>query len=142
MKGFKSFNSASATLEGIEVAHMIRKGQFASNENESKLRSCGFEDLENDSFDIIINATSASLSGSIPPIPEKLIRSDVVCYDMVYGKEQTPFINWAKKHGSTQLIDGLGMLVGQAAESFAIWRGVKPQVEPVITYLRKSLAAE
>ncbi|MCJ8320075.1 MAG: shikimate dehydrogenase [Colwellia sp.] len=116
--------------------------QFTSSENQSKLRACGFENVENDNFDIIINATSASLSGSVPPISEKLIRPDVVCYDMVYGKEQTPFMNWAKKQGSAQVIDGLGMLVSQAAESFAIWRGVKPEVETVISYLRKSLASE
>jgi len=116
--------------------------QFTTDKKETKLTACGFEDVENNNFDLIINATSASLSGNVPPIPEKLIRPDVVCYDMVYGKELTPFLHWAKNKGSEHLIDGLGMLVGQAAESFAIWRGVKPEVESVITHLRKSLAAE
>jgi len=116
--------------------------QFTTDKKETKLTACGFEDVENNNFDLIINATSASLSGNVPPIPEKLIRPDVVCYDMVYGKELTPFLHWAKNKGSEHVIDGLGMLVGQAAESFAIWRGVKPEVESVITHLRKSLAAE
>lgn len=114
--------------------------QFTSS--QSKLKACGFGDVENENFDIIINATSASLSGSIPPISAKLIKPAVVCYDMVYGKELTPFLLWAKNQSSEHVIDGLGMLVGQAAESFAIWRGVKPEVESVITKLRKSLAAE
>ena len=111
-------------------------------DNNSQLTACGFDDLANASFDIIINATSASLSGDVPPIPADLIKANVVCYDMVYGKELTPFLNWSKKQGADYVIDGLGMLVGQAAESFAIWRGIKPQVTSVITNLRKSLAAE
>lgn len=120
--------------------------QFSASEslaaNKEKLSACGFDDLTDHSFDIIINATSASLSGNVPPIPAQLITADTACYDMVYGKELAPFLNWAKKQGSDKVIDGLGMLVGQAAESFAIWRGVKPEVEPVITSLRISLAAE
>ena len=113
-----------------------------SDKNEEKLTACGFENLVDSDFDIIINATSASLSGNIPPIPEHLIKVSTICYDMVYGKELTPFLNWANKQGSEKIIDGLGMLVGQAAESFFIWRGLKPEIEPVITSLRASLAAE
>jgi shikimate dehydrogenase len=78
----------------------------------------------------------------VPSIPAQIISADVVCYDMVYGRELTPFLMWAKEQGSDHLIDGLGMLVGQAAESFAIWREVKPEVESVIASLRKSLAGE
>ena len=116
--------------------------QYTSVKYKGKLKASSFTDVENDKFDIIINATSASLTGSVPPISVKLIRSDVVCYDMVYSKELTPFLLWAKSHSAEYVIDGLGMLVGQAAESFEIWRGVKPEVESVITQLRKSLAAE
>ena len=124
----------------VSKAESICK-QFNVNKNNSKLTACGFDDVVND-FDIIINATSASLSGQVPSIPAHIINADVVCYDMVYGRELTPFLMWAKEQGADNLIDGLGMLVGQAAESFAIWRGVTPEVELVMTSLRKSLAAE
>ncbi len=110
--------------------------------SQNKLTACGFDDVGQKAFDIIINATSASLSGNIPPISSQLIKDDVVCYDMVYGKQLTPFLSWAKEHGASCIIDGLGMLVGQAAESFAIWRNVKPEVEVVISNLRSALAAE
>ena len=124
----------------VSKAESICK-QFNVDKNNSKLTACGFDDVVND-FDIIINATSASLSGQVPSIPAQIISTDVVCYDMVYGRELTPFLMWAKEQGSDHLIDGLGMLVGQAAESFAIWREVKPEVESVIASLRKSLAGE
>ena len=124
----------------VSKAESICK-KFNVDKNNSKLTACGFDDVVND-FDIIINATSASLSGQVPSIPAQIISADVVCYDMVYGRELTPFLMWAKEQGSDHLIDGLGMLVGQAAESFAIWREVKPEVESVIASLRKSLAGE
>jgi len=108
----------------------------------SKLSFCSFEQATDHGFDIIINATSASLSGDVPPISTELINTNVICYDMVYGKQLTPFLSWAKQQGASHLIDGLGMLVGQAAESFAIWRNVKPEVETVIDELRRSLVNE
>ena len=104
-----------------------------------RLSACGFQDLEQQHFDVIINATSASLSGNLPPIPTSLLSQNIVCYDMVYGKDKTPFLRWAKEHGAIKLIDGLGMLVGQAAVSFEIWRNVTPEVQPVIDTLRASL---
>ena len=104
-----------------------------------RLSACGFQDLEQQHFDVIINATSASLSGNLPPIPTSLISQNIVCYDMVYGKDKTPFLRWAEEHGAIKLIDGLGMLVGQAAVSFEIWRNVTPEVQPVIDTLRASL---
>lgn len=73
-------------------------------------------------FDLVINGTSASLSGDLPPLPDELVRTSTVCYDMMYGKEDTIFMKWAKKRGSQYVFDGLGMLVEQAAESFRIWR--------------------
>ncbi|NQY33857.1 MAG: shikimate dehydrogenase [Alteromonadaceae bacterium] len=107
--------------------------------NSDKLSACGFEQIANKHYDVIINATSASLSGNVPPIAEQLIHSDTVCYDMVYGQGLTPFLEWAKQSGSEKLIDGLGMLVGQAAESFNLWRGVMPETEQVLQSLRASL---
>jgi shikimate dehydrogenase len=101
--------------------------------------TCSFSDLENKSFDIIINGTSASLTGDLPPLPNNIILSDAYCYDMMYSKELTPFLKWAKQHGCKKLSDGLGMLVCQGAESFFIWRKVKPYTVDVIKHVRKML---
>jgi len=107
--------------------------------NNEKLVACGFESIDPNGFDLIINATSASLSGKVPLISKEVIEINTVCYDMVYGKELTPFLIWAEELGAKEVIDGLGMLVGQAAESFALWRTVKPEVNIVIDSLRSSL---
>ena len=109
---------------------------------DEKLTACSFEQTENQSYDVIINATSASLSGKLPAISTSIINSDIVCYDMAYGKSLTPFLVWSTQQGAGKVVDGLGMLVGQAAESFNIWRGIKPAVEQVLSDLRDSLAAE
>jgi len=107
--------------------------------NDDRLYACGFEQTVDQEFELIINATSASLSGNLPAISSSIINSKVVCYDMVYSKQLTPFLSWAKEQGAITVIDGLGMLVGQAAVSFAIWRGVKPEVDPVIKQLKQAL---
>ena len=91
------------------------------------------------SYDVIVNSTSSSLSGDVPNISIDTINPQTVCYDMMYGKQPTAFNLWAAAQGASQTIDGLGMLVGQAAESFNIWRKVKPSVEPVLTQLRAEL---
>ena len=105
------------------------------------LLGCGFDMLDEQQFDVIINGTSASLQGELPPLPDSLINADgsTVCYDMLYGAEPTPFMQWAAVRGA-KVSDGLGMLVGQAAESFALWRGVRPETAPVISRLRAKLA--
>ncbi len=102
---------------------------------------CGFDDLDGSSFDIVINGTSASLKGEVPPLPDALLAKGALCYDMMYGAAPTAFMAWADDHNSTHIADGLGMLVEQAAESFLIWRGVKPQTAPVINAVRESLSA-
>ncbi|MCK9797080.1 shikimate dehydrogenase [Pseudomonas sp. MAFF 302030] len=100
----------------------------------------GFDWLE-ESVDLIINATSASLSGDLPPIASSLIEpGHTVCYDMMYGKEPTPFCRWATEHGAVAALDGLGMLAEQAAEAFYLWRGVRPDSAPVLAELRRQLA--
>ncbi len=91
-------------------------------------------------FDLIINSTSASLSNEVPPIDAGLIHPDIICYDMMYGAEKTAFNQWAEQQGCKKTIDGLGMLVSQAAESFALWRGVTPEAAPALELLRASLA--
>ena len=91
------------------------------------------------SFDLVINSTSTSLTDELPPVPASVFGKDSFAYDMVYQNKQTIFLSWAKEQGSSKLVDGLGMLVGQAAESFNIWRGEMPTQKPVLDLLRKAL---
>jgi shikimate dehydrogenase len=83
-------------------------------------------------FDVLINATSAGLKGETPPFPASLVGPSSFCYDLVYGSSDTPFVAWAKTHGAARAVHGWGMLVEQAAESFAIWRGVRPDTKPLL----------
>ncbi|MQT84081.1 shikimate dehydrogenase [Pseudomonas sp. FSL R10-2964] len=100
----------------------------------------GFDWLH-EPVDLIINATSASLSGELPPIASSLIEpGKTLCYDMMYGKEPTPFCVWTSGHGAGQVMDGLGMLAEQAAEAFYLWRGVRPDTAPALAELRRLLA--
>lgn len=98
-----------------------------------------FEQLAGESFDVVINGTSASLSGDLPPLPNGLLNPNASCYDLMYGAEPTVFLKWAAEQGAVKLADGLGMLVGQAAEAFYLWRQIRPEVVPVITALRRQL---
>ena len=101
------------------------------------IRICGFDELAAAGrFDVIINAVPAGLTAALPPLPDDLARG-CCCYDMVYGDATTPFVAWAVEHGARTASDGLGMLVEQAAESFFIWRGVRPETVPVIDMLRR-----
>ena len=103
------------------------------------IKASSFEQLDGE-FDLIINSTSAGLSGQIAPISAELIRPETAIYDMTYSAEITAFNKWAKQLGARLVIDGLGMLVGQAAESFAMWRGLKPSAKQVLTELRHNLS--
>ena len=109
------------------------KSQFAAI---ATINATTYESLSGQQFDIVINATSTSLHGEHLPLPEQLFAPGALAYDMAYGKEETPFQIDAKKLGATQTADGLGMLVGQAAESFHLWRGVRPEIAPVFSMLR------
>ena len=99
------------------------------------VRGCGFEDLGDEPFDIVINATAAGLSGAVPNVDSAIIASHTVCYDMSYSKSATPFVTWAIEQGCARAHKGWGMLVEQAAESFTLWRGVRPDTEPVLAAL-------
>jgi shikimate dehydrogenase len=98
-----------------------------------------FEQLHGDVFDIVINGTAASMQGELPPLPDNLLAVHACCYDMMYGSEPTVFLRWAKERGAAQTADGLGMLVGQAAEAFYLWRQIRPEVVPVITAMRRQI---
>lgn len=99
---------------------------------------CGLPALAGTSFDLIINATAASLHRELPPLPEDVVASGGWCYDMMYSTQPTIFMRWASEHGAEKSLDGLGMLVEQAAEAFYLWRGVRPETAPVIAALRKN----
>lgn len=100
---------------------------------------CGFMQLAGRCFDIVINATSASLSDAAPDLPAGLYAPDSLAYDMMYGKGDTAFMVAARQQGATLVADGLGMLVEQAAESFLLWRGVRPDTAPVLAEVRAAL---
>ena len=95
---------------------------------------------ENGRFDVVINATSASLSGEALPLPPGVFAPGSLAYDMMYGKGETPFLALARAQGAARLADGLGMLVEQAAEAFLVWRGVRPDSKPVLAALRTTLS--
>ena len=96
----------------------------------------GFEAVGDEPYDIVINATSASIDGAVPPVEPTVLGPQTLCYDMMYGSTLTPFGQWAVDHGCARVFDGLGMLVEQAAESFFLWRGVRPRTVPVLSILR------
>lgn len=103
---------------------------------QGPISAAGFDWIE-ESVDLIINATSASLDGQLPPISPKLIcPGQTWCYDMMYASEATVFNRWAQQQGAAVCLDGLGMLVEQAAEAFLLWRGVRPDTAPVLAVLR------
>lgn len=99
----------------------------------------GYPLLENNAFNLIINATAGSLQGELPPLPEGVLHAGGWVYDMMYGNEPTIFMKWGEARGAAQSLDGLGMLVEQAAEAFHLWRKVRPQTAPVITQLRQAM---
>ncbi len=101
-----------------------------------EIMACGYDALDGENFDLIINGTSSGLANAMPPLPDDVLVPGGVCYDMFYGKSPGPFLSWAERHGASAWADGLGMLVDQAAESFRIWRGVKPETGPVLQQLR------
>lgn len=116
------------------------KAQFIVDQYpEENIQSSLYNEVAKYHFDLIINATSAGLTGDSLPIPNQVITTNTVCYDMVYGKQLTPFLVHSKALGAKKVIDGLGMLVSQAAESFAIWRGIKPSTQEIMKQLRAEL---
>jgi shikimate dehydrogenase len=111
-------------------------------EADGIVRGCGFEALTDGPYDIVINATSTSLTGAALPLPPGVVDTRSFCYDMGYGRDDTAFVRWARERGCVRTAMGLGMLVEQAAESFYLWRGVRPETAPVLAALKAELAAE
>jgi shikimate dehydrogenase len=97
---------------------------------------CGLDELGDDRFDLVINGTAAGLAGEVPRISPECFGTGAWAYDMMYAAEPTAFVKWAQEQGVTHAADGLGMLVEQAAESFFLWRGIRPDTDSVIKDLR------
>ncbi|MGO3131825.1 MAG: shikimate dehydrogenase [Alcaligenes sp.] len=120
-------------------AYEIREQVVALDPDASRRLSAGGLDDHCGDWDIVINATSASLNQNLPELPDARYRSNSLAYDMFYASEPTAFMQAAEQAGATHSKDGLGMLVGQAAASFQIWHGVQPDVEPVLAALRQAI---
>jgi len=102
-----------------------------------EISASGFSEVDYRPLDIVINATAASLAGETPELPPRAIGPDTVCYDMAYGRGETAFMRWARERGSTRAFKGWGMLVEQAAESYLLWHGVRPETKTVVTALER-----
>ena len=107
---------------------------------QGPVSAMAFDALEAKRFDIVVNATAASLAGDLPSLPPGTLRAGGVAYDTAYAAHPTPFVRWGAGEGAAIATDGLGMLVEQAAESFRLWRGREPRTGPVIDALRSDLA--
>ncbi len=106
--------------------------------NQLSITVSSFEETGTEAFDLIINGTSASLGGELPPVNSDLVTPQSCCYDLMYADADTAFVTWAKQAGAGLALDGIGMLVEQAADSFEIWHGVRPETAGVIEELRSN----
>lgn len=131
---------AALTLANRTVARAeALAADFAQHAATGHLDASSFAALAGRRFDLVINATAASLADQAPPLPAGLYAPGALAYDMMYGRGDTPFLAAARADGAARLSDGLGMLVEQAAESFLLWRGVRPDTAPVLAELRRQL---
>jgi len=103
------------------------------------VRAATLAELGGTQWDLILNATSTSLSGELPQLSATLLGRECLCYDLAYGMGPTAFMRWAQSHGAARTASGLGMLIEQAAEAFQIWRGVRPDTAPVRAMLMKEM---
>ena len=135
-----------AALLAVRPAELVIANRTKSRADElvrqfrtpAALRAAALDELESLApFDLLINATSAGLTGPMPALPGSLVGPESVAYDIVYGAHDSPFIEWARARGAARALKGWGMLVEQAAESFFIWRGVRPDTTPVLQQLAR-----
>jgi shikimate dehydrogenase len=137
-----------APLLGLKPAALLIANRTADRARElaagfsrlGECEGCGFDEISGGPYDLIINATSASLAGEAPPLPPGVVTQRSFCYDMAYANEDTSFIRWAQMQGCSRSAMGLGMLVEQAAESFHAWRGVRPDTASVLAALKAEIA--
>ena len=137
-QGPRSLVVANRTLARAQA--LVQSHLELATLQKTKLLALDLQGLEHD-FDLIINATASSLEGAGVPVPAQVLRPGCLAYDMMYGPAAQGFLHWATQHGA-QARDGLGMLVEQAAEAFALWRGVRPPAAQVLAELRALLQAE
>lgn len=121
----------------VVVNRTVEKGVVLAREfgAAGPVTACGYRDLAGARFDVVVNATSASLRAELPPVPAEVFGGATLAYELAYGKGLTPFLRLAQNAGVPRLADGVGMLVEQAAEAFAWWRGVRPETAALITQL-------
>jgi shikimate dehydrogenase len=125
---------ANRTLD--KAQRLAARFGTAAAASGTRLQASGYETLAGRGFDLVVNGTSASLHGALPELPGGVFAIGALAYDMLYGNGPTPFLQRAQGQGAARLADGIGMLVEQAAESFLIWRGVRPHTAPVIAQLK------
>lgn len=125
---------ANRTLAKAE--ELVQLFNAEKSAQEAKLLRASSLQIHARPFDIVINGTSASLGGEMPDLDPAILNPNACCYDMMYGKQLTVFLQWAERHRAKEVADGLGMLVEQAAESFYLWRGVRPETKIVMEQLR------
>lgn len=144
VRGVLGFLLQQKPLQIVVANRTVEKAEALAQHfaHLGRITGSAYEDLPARAFDWIINGTSASLQGDLPPLHDALVGQDTWCYDMMYGKEITPFNAWSSARGAARVMDGLGMLVEQAAEAFRIWRGILPLTAPVTMELRKVLKGE
>jgi shikimate dehydrogenase len=110
----------------------VRAEKLAERHVTQGVRGGGFDTIRG-SFDLVLNATSASMSGEMPPLPRDVLSSQATCYDLFYAERPTVFMHWAEREGARHAFDGWGMLVEQAAEAFLLWRGVRPDTGELLS---------
>ncbi|MGV6826083.1 MAG: shikimate dehydrogenase [bacterium] len=109
---------------------------LATELNDQRAIGTGFDGLAGQQFDLIVNATAAGLKGEVPPIPDDVLANGGWTYDMMYASEPTAFMRWGQQQGAGKALDGIGMLVEQAAEAYFVWRGARPVTDTVINQLK------
>lgn len=129
-----------ANRSAAKASVLVERHRAVAERHGVQLSACGLDSIQG-SFDLIVNATAASLAGDGIPVPPAAVRAGALAVDLMYGPAAAPFLDWAQAHGAVGR-DGLGMLVEQAAEAFLFWRGVRPPSQQVLAELRAELQTE
>ncbi|TAK91423.1 MAG: shikimate dehydrogenase [Burkholderiaceae bacterium] len=127
---------AALVLANRTLAKALELAALFQQKTPTQMRPCGFAELAGQSFDVVVNATASSLQDEAPPLPAGVYAPGALAYDLMYAPQPTAFMRAAQAAGAARVCDGLGMLVEQAAQSFYLWRGVRPDTAPVLVALR------